>query len=239
MTLAITLSELEPTLRQRFRDSVPNDVAPRHTADVTDVIAVLLAAGAGSRFAGSEHKLLATLPAADDRPAEAVAARAFSNLARSGIEHVVVVTGAVDVGAVLPITDAANATVEIVHNPRWATGQMSSVRAGISRARDLGARRVVIGLADQPAVEPAAWNAVAGSGGAIVVATYDGRRGNPVALAAEVWSLLPEEGDEGARTLMRLHPELVVEVACSGSPDDIDTTEDLRRWQNNSSTNSP
>jgi CTP:molybdopterin cytidylyltransferase MocA len=186
---------------------------------------VLLAAGGGSRFtgAGQGHKLTATLRG---RP---VVEWSLGQLLRAGFDDVVLVTGAVE----LPIPDG----VAAVHNPRWAEGQATSLALAIDRARQRGLHAVVVGLADQPFVLAEAWRSVAAVPGAIAVATYDGRRGNPVKLDASVWDLLPVEGDAGARVVMGMRPELVTEVACTGSPADIDTLEDLRRW--NSPTTSP
>lgn len=210
------------------------------------VVAVLLAAGGGSRFNGPTHKLLAEVPASPNRPAESVVSRALAALIEADIGPVVMVTGAADITGSLSSVDQRQRTsgdphFSTVFNPRWADGQATSVHTGITAARQLGADCVVVGLGDQPGIVPDTWRAVANAAtsATITVATYDGRRGNPVALGSDIWDLLPEEGDEGARNVMRLREDLVVEVPCSGSPVDIDTTEDLRRWQNNSSTNSP
>lgn len=192
-------------------------------------VAVLLAAGAGTRFRGDGHKLAAIFSDDTDPRPRSVIERALTSVLAADIGPVVVVTGAQpDV-----VPDEFAHLVVVEHNDRWDAGQMTSVRLGVEAARRLGARRVVIGLGDQPFVEPDAWRTVADADGPIAVATYGGRRGNPVALDATVWELLPETGDEGARALMRVRPDLVREVACTGSPADIDTTEDLRRWQSN------
>jgi CTP:molybdopterin cytidylyltransferase MocA len=192
-------------------------------------VVVLLAAGAGSRFEGIGHKLSATLVDRDTGRISTVIERSLTNALAAEVGPVVVVTGALP--DVVPESLAANVTDH--HNPKWADGQITSVRAGIEAAQAIGATAVVIGLADQPFIDPSAWRAVADAPGPIAVATYDGQRANPVKLDADVWSLLPPTGDEGARALMRLRPDLVREVACEGSPADIDTTEDLRRWQSN------
>ena len=185
--------------------------------------AVVLAAGGGSRFIGSSHKLLAVL---DGQP---VYRHALAAVQAAGFAHVIVVTGAVE----LELGDG----FQVAHNHRWADGQAGSLQVGIAAADALGADAVVVGLADQPFISPHAWVAVASSTAAIAVATYNGVRANPVRLHRSVWSDLPHEGDRGARSLMLARPELVEEVACQGSPADIDTMEDLQQW--NSSTNSP
>jgi len=205
----------------------------RHETLGTVVVAALLAGGAGARFdhPDATHKLASRLGATATEPAESVFERALRHIRDAGVGPIVIVTGSWS-----PTPEQIGEQVageSIVANPRWADGQITSVRAALDAAAGLGAGRIVIGLADQPFVTPDSWRTVATVPGPIAVATYAGRRGNPVALDRSVWHLLPEQGDEGARALMRIRPDLVREVACSGSPADIDTAEDLRRWQNN------
>jgi CTP:molybdopterin cytidylyltransferase MocA len=149
---------------------------------------------------------------------------AVTHAVESGLTPVWVVTGAVDLTGVLP----NGATV--LPNPRWVEGQAGSLQAAVAAARAAGLPALVVGLGDQPLVRPEAWSAVASSDAPIAVATYDGRRRNPVRLAAAVWDLLPATGDQGARILIEQRPELVQEVPCQGDPADIDTREDLLRW---------
>jgi CTP:molybdopterin cytidylyltransferase MocA len=184
--------------------------------------ALLLAAGGGSRFTGPTHKLLADI---DGIP---VFRRSLDNLLGAGLAHVVVVTGAVTL-------DVDGPGITVVCNDEWEQGQATSLQRGLVAATDLGSDVVVVGLADQPFIPASAWRAIATAPSTkpIVVATYNGQRGpNPVRLHSEVWPRLPTTGDEGARPLMRLHPDWVDEVACDGSPADIDTLEDLGSWTN-------
>ena len=205
------------------------------TIDASATLLVLLAAGSGSRFDGPGHKLRATL--ADDTT---VAGAAIARALASGVGDLVVVTGAVDLDDVVA-TATANAghAVAVAHNPDWAEGQAGSLQVAVAEAERRRAAAIVVGLADQPFVDPEAWRRVAAATAPIAVATYAGRRRNPVRLARTIWPLLPTSGDEGARTLLRVRPELVEEIPCPGSPADIDTLEDLASWQNRSSTNSP
>jgi len=179
------------------------------------VVAALLAAGGGRRFAGAEHKLVTVVAGRRIVDWSLAAAR------KSGLAPVLVVSGCVSLDV-----DGLEG-VEVLHNPDWADGIATSLRVAIGRASELGAESLVVGLGDQPCVTASSWSALAAAPGPIAVATYDGRRGNPVKLHAETWSLTPTSGDEGARVLLASHPHLVTEVACGGSPIDLDRTDDL------------
>lgn len=147
-------------------------------------------------------------------------------MTQSQLDDFIVVTGAVDLSDQL-------GDIEEVHNPDWKTGQRSSVIAAMRYARAQGYDAIVVGLGDQPFLTQEAWTSVASSPSPIAIATYNGIRGNPVRLHSSVWDAfedLDADPDSGARGLIRLHPELVREVACEGNSQDIDTTEDLNQW---------
>jgi hypothetical protein len=191
---------------------------PAPTSKNPPVGVVLLAAGGGSRFGGLHHKLLTAV--AD----KTVYEWALQSALAANIGPVAVVWGSVE----LPRHEASEA-VTYLHNDEWATGMASSVQRALQWANERGLQSVVIGLGDQPCIPPSAWTAVAHSTSPLAVATYAGVRANPVKLHAEFFALVPKTGDEGARSLLRSHPELVAEVPCTGSGIDVDHVEDIER----------
>jgi CTP:molybdopterin cytidylyltransferase MocA len=187
--------------------------------------ALVLAAGGGSRFVGTTHKLLVEIAG------KPVVRHVLEAVAASGVSPIIVVTGAVSLEEVLTTPLPGNPDVVVTHNDRWRSGMASSLQCGLVVARQRGLAGVVVGLGDQPGVPASAWRQVADTDAPIAVATYHGVRRNPVRIHAELWDQLPHDGDEGARTLIRVRPELVAEVACEGNADDIDTADDVARWQ--------
>ena len=187
--------------------------------------ALVLAAGGGSRFVGTTHKLLVEIAG------KPVVRHVVEAVAASGVSPIIVVTGAVSLEEVLATPLPGNPDVVVTHNDRWRSGMASSLQCGLVVARQRGLAGVVVGLGDQPGVPASAWRQVADTDAPIAVATYHGVRRNPVRIHAELWDQLPHDGDEGARTLIRVRPELVAEVACEGNADDIDTADDVARWQ--------
>ena len=177
------------------------------------VAGLLLAAGQGARL-GLPKALV-------EYEGERLVDRGVRLLAEGGCHPVVVVLGA----ATVPVRGAVT-----VRNPGWASGMGSSLRVGLA-ALPPESRAVVVALVDQPFIRPAAVRELIGSGAEVAVATYGGRRRNPVLIGrshlAEVAELAV--GDVGARPFLKAHPELITEVPCDGlgDPADIDTPEDL------------
>jgi CTP:molybdopterin cytidylyltransferase MocA len=180
--------------------------------------AVVLAAGAGSRWSGPAHKLLTPFRG------KPLVRWAIESAIAADLDETIVVMGAVDLSDVVPDD------VTVVLNHAWASGQAVSARTATAVAQRAGHDAIVVGLGDMPDVPPSAWRAVAEADGPLVTATFDGVRRPPVKIGSDLWPLLPPEGDAVGRHLMRLRPGLVQEVACEGRPIDLDTLEDAARW---------
>jgi CTP:molybdopterin cytidylyltransferase MocA len=185
--------------------------------------AIVLAAGAGSRFGGG--KLLAQL---DGRP---VLQHVLDRIAEACLSDVVVV-----LGDDAPTVEASISwrTERRVRNPDPALGLSSSVRIGIeSLGHD--AQAAFIFLGDQPRVPLAAIEALAASHSdpsrpiAVPVYQDDGGR-NPVLVARSAFRLVAAAtGDRGLGPMIAADPALVREVPVdvpAGNPD-VDTRADL------------
>ncbi len=187
------------------------------------VAAVVLAAGAGSRFGGG--KLLASLAG---RP---VLQHVLDRLADAGVGEVVVVLGD-DAEALEGAIDWRRE--RRIRNPDPGRGLSTSVRIGVE-ALDDAVDGALIVLGDQPllSVETirALLDASPDAARPIVVPVYDGDGGrNPVFLGRGAFGLAAETtGDRGLGPVIAAHPELVREVPVDtpvGNPD-IDTRSDL------------
>jgi molybdenum cofactor cytidylyltransferase len=183
------------------------------------ICGLVLAAGAGSRFAGSlpapQYKLLAPL---EGRPLleHAVAAQC----AVKELERVVVVLGAFS-AEVLASVRFGRAEPLVCSD--WERGQSASLRCGLGALA--GVEKVIVTLGDEPRITAAAIRRFIGlPGGARAV--YGGRPGHPVVLGpAEIQALARASGDRGAREVLGRGHEVECSDLCAGR--DVDTLEDL------------
>jgi molybdenum cofactor cytidylyltransferase len=188
------------------------------------VAALVLAAGRSTRM-GAVNKMLAQIggkPLVRIAAEQAVASRAHPVIVVTGHERE-------KVEAVLK-----GLPVRLVHNPNYADGLGTSLKAGIA-AVPKESDAVIVCLGDMPQVDAALIDRLIAAfdperGGLVVVPSIDGRRGNPV-----VWSrrffqdLMGIQGDVGARYLIGNYAESVVEVPVAGEAalTDVDTPESL------------
>lgn len=199
--------------------AIAKPLAPR-------IAALVLAAGRSSRM-GATNKLTAEI---DGQP---MVARAVDAALSSGARPVIVVTGHEDDAVRAALADR---DVTIVHNPDYAQGLSTSLRAGISELPgDTDALLVCLG--DMPDVKPSHIGRLMAAfdpeeGRTICVPTFGGKRGNPVLWGAQYLAEMRElKGDVGAKHLLGEHPEAVCEVAMpdAATLEDIDTPEEMQR----------
>ena len=194
---------------------------------MAEIAAIILAAGQASRYrAGGGMEASKLIAVIDGVPMVRLVAQA--TLA-SHARPVIAVTG-----HAREVVAAALGGLDIgfAHNPLYADGMASSLRAGIA-ALPPEATGAVILLADMPRVTAAVIDALiaalaANPDALAAVPVFEGRRGNPVALARALFpSIKTLTGDQGARRLLAEGKVIEVAVADNAVTLDIDTPEAL------------
>jgi nicotine blue oxidoreductase len=163
------------------------------------IAAVVLAAGASTRFGSPKQALLL----------EPIVQRV-----RPVVDDVVAVLGAHEVST----------TARVVHCPEWSRGPGASLRCGLAALGDDVEAAVVV-LGDGPSIDPravervvAAWRSGAGDR---VAATYGGVRLHPLVLARSAWKEIPDAG-------LRFLPAASVACDDLNAPGDVDFADDLK-----------
>ena len=188
---------------------------------------VVLAAGAGSRYLGTRHKLSEKLGG------DTVLVRTLRNAIASEMSVVLVISESLIAeakGLVAPRDMVVVDARSLRSQAGWGMGD--SIAAGVSIQASATGWLVLPG--DMPLVRPSSLRAVADAldQQPIAFAQHRGRRGHPVGFGAELFSeLVMLKGDEGARRLLARYPTAAVELDDPGVLFDIDTVDDLAAAQ--------
>ncbi|MFG2039155.1 NTP transferase domain-containing protein [Dactylosporangium sp. NPDC048998] len=190
----------------------------RRRAPLSAIVGLVLAAGGGRRYGGPK----ALVRHEDGR---LLVERAVATLRDGGCTRIWVVLGA-ESGRVRD--EAQLAGVELLDNPIWKSGMGSSLRVGLAALAETDAQAVAVLLVDTPGIGPEAvarlLAAAPGGSGALLTATYKGRRGHPVILGRDHWPGVTTlaTADVGARAYLIAHSAEVQGVPCEDIADDTD-----------------
>ncbi|MBA1156272.1 nucleotidyltransferase family protein [Microvirga mediterraneensis] len=190
---------------------------------MSNVAAVILAAGRGTRF-GPDPKLLARV---DGRP---LLHRVVSAAVESVAEPVIVVTGhhAEEIEGALE-----ELPIQVVRNDAFMDGLSTSLKAGFA-ALPPDSRAAIVLLGDMPLIEAGlidtlvrGWREMGEP--MALVPTVDGRRGNPVVLSRDLAGEIERlSGDSGAGPILRGRSDVAeYPVDDPAILQDVDTPADL------------
>ena len=229
--LPVTSTEITTMGAGGLLTDIPTRPLPRSKIDkattpsgTSSIAAVVLAAGQSRRM-GQVNKLLAEIGG------QAMVTRAVDAALASKASSVYVIIGheSDEIRKAL-----AGRQVIFIDNPDYDAGLSSSLKRGIEALPD-SVDGAVICLGDMPRVTATEINRLIDAfdplqGHAICLPTYDGRRGNPVLWARSFFREMQDiKGDVGARHLLGVHDNVVVEVEMTeeGVLLDIDTPQAL------------
>lgn len=191
-------------------------------AENSNIAAIVLAAGRSTRM--GSNKLIA------DVGGKPMVRRVAEAALLSAASPVLVVTGHHEADVRIALTGL---DVTFVHNPDYAQGLSTSLKAGIAASPASVAGAMVL-LGDMPQIAPdhldqliAAFRAGAGI---VIVPVHAGKRGNPVLWPRAFFpAMLALEGDAGARRLLAANTACVREVDLGTDAIflDVDTAEAL------------
>jgi molybdenum cofactor cytidylyltransferase len=190
-----------------------------------EIAGIILAAGTSTRL-GRPKQLL-------DIDGKSLVTHVAERCLRSRLDRVIVVVG----HAAEAVRAALHGLhVEVVTNPDYASGQASSLMAGLDAAgEDIDA--VVMLLGDQPGIDSVAIDrlvAARRNGALLGMAQYGDDRGHPVLLGRELFDELRQvRGDRGGRDVIRRHQGdlVLVDGGVPLVPGDVDTWADYERIQ--------
>ncbi|MCP4182332.1 MAG: nucleotidyltransferase family protein [Hyphomicrobiales bacterium] len=191
----------------------------------TGIAAIILAAGRSTRM-GATNKLIA--PWQGKTPLEFVCAAATT----SKCDKTIVVTGHQQTSIVEKVNSF---DVLLTHNSDYRSGMASSIKKGILVAQENDANAVLVLLGDMPGITSAMINKMIAASQnndpkAIIVATCEGKRGNPLLWPKMYFDqLLALEGDQGARQIVSRYNDQIIELELGpGVMFDLDTPESFR-----------